>query len=159
MYDVVSLYLSDEMVRYVVVWTIAVSALMVFVMAFAVTRGAGFGCPLALLRGAQRVFLCALAISLAYVGAFIAEYAAAAVPLGPLLILFLCFMTSTLISGIRHLLAPAVAIDNTWDDTWRFLREKARNVLLDQGPPRMVPPVRQREVSSRCRRPPWAFPP
>ena len=79
MYDVVSLYLSDEMVRYVVVWTIAVSALMVFVMAFAVTRGAGFGCPLALLRGAQRVFLCALAISLAYVGAFIAEYAADAV--------------------------------------------------------------------------------
>lgn len=131
MIDVVGLYLSDEMARYLMIWTVAFSAMLVFTLAFAVTRGAGFRCPLALLRGTQRFFLCCLAISLAYVGAYVAEYSADAIPLGPLLILFINFMIATMISGIRHLLSPAMADNNTWGGAWRLVHDRTLRMADD----------------------------
>jgi hypothetical protein len=124
MFDIVTLYIAPNTVRILVVSSLTISAVLVFIMAFAVTRGAGFHCPLAVLRGFQRLVLCALAISMAYVAAYVAEYAEDTVPLGLLLILFILFMVSTIVSGTRHLMAPAVVVDNSWSSAWKFFAEK-----------------------------------
>ena len=142
MYDLIGDHLSVETTRYIIVWTIAISAPMVGFLSFAVTRGAGFRCPLAMLRSAQRFFLFLLSISLAYVGAFIAAESLDAVPLAPLLVLFLLFMLSTMVSGIRHLMAPAIAVDNTWAGAWRVARERARRLLPETEAARNLRRVR-----------------
>jgi hypothetical protein len=122
MYDVVSLYLTDDAVRHVAIWTLSVSALIIFLLAFAVTEGAGFHGPLALLKGAQRFILCALSIACAYAAACIVYFGWT--PPGPILILFVAFSISTSISAVRHLLGPALAANNTWDSARNALRAK-----------------------------------
>jgi hypothetical protein len=142
MYDIVSPYVDADKVRDLLVITLVLSALMIFFLAFAVTRGAGFRCPLAVLRAVQRFFSCALAITLAYIAAYVAEYSTDSVPLGPLLIVFILVMVSALISGARHLMAPAIADDNTWGGAWRLFRERMLKPLPASHQPRMVRPVR-----------------
>jgi hypothetical protein len=117
MYDVVILYLSSDTIRSIASWTLSLSALIIFFLAFAVTEGAGFHCPLALLRMVQRMILCALSIAAAYAAAFIVYLSWT--PPGPILLLCIAFMASTLISAARHMLAPAIAADNTWSGAWR----------------------------------------
>lgn len=127
MYDVVGLYLTDESVRHLAIWTLSVSALIIFLLAFAVTEGAGFHGPLALLKGAQRFILCALSVACAYAGACIVYFGWT--PPGPILILFIAFSVSTTISAVRHLLGPALAENNTWASVWSALRYKTCKVL------------------------------
>jgi hypothetical protein len=127
MYDVVGLYLTDEAIRHVAIWTLSVSALIIFLLAFAVTEGAGFHGPLALLKGAQRFILCALSIACAYAAACIIYFGWT--PPGPILILFVAFSISTTISAVRHLLGPALAINNTWKSAWTAVRAKAHGSL------------------------------
>jgi hypothetical protein len=128
MFDIVAPYFSQETIRCAAVWTLASSALIIFFLAFAVTTGAGFRCPLALLRGAQRLFLCALSISAAYAAAYIVSFSWT--PPGPVLILFVAFLVATLISGVRHLMAPAISADNTWSGAWRLIHDK----MVDHAP-------------------------
>jgi len=142
MYDVVALLLAPDTIRYLVIWTLCVSALTVAFLMAPVTRGAGWHCPLAFLRGVQRFFLICLAVSLAYVAAYTAEYEVDAIPVGPLLVLFINFMLATIISGIRHLMAPAIMEDNTWGGALALLGWRVRRHLLADAASRIVPPVR-----------------
>lgn len=140
MYDIVSVYLSDETMRCMAVWTLSISAAIIFVLAFAVTEGAGFRCPLAFLRGVQRLLLCALAICKAYAAAWIAQ--TGWTPPGPVLILFIMFMLVIMVSAARHLMAPAVNRNNTWGYAWHVMRENGKKWLMEDDRPHKVPGVR-----------------
>lgn len=129
MYDIVTIYLTDAMIRCISIWTLSASAVMVFLLAFAVTYGAGFGSPLALLRGLQRFFLCAMAISMAYAAAYVSFFSWT--PPGPFLILFVLFLIVTMISGIRHMMAPAIAKNDTWTGAWHLIRLRGFSFAID----------------------------
>jgi len=120
MYDVVTLYLNDETVRCISVWTLSVSALVIFFFAFAVTEGAGLHSPFAILRGLQRFFFCALSIACAYAAACIVYMGWT--PPGPVLILFIAFAICTTLSGLRHVAGPTLARHDTWRGAASALR-------------------------------------
>jgi hypothetical protein len=119
--DLVAGFLSPEQIRHVAVWALAVSAGFVFVFAFAGSDGAGFRCPVAMLRFLYRLFMCCLAIALAYDGAWVASHEEY-VPPGPMLIVLVSLMLVLLVSAVRHMLAPAVAADNSWGGAARYLK-------------------------------------
>ena len=56
MYDIVTLYLTDEMICCISTWTLSISAVIIFFFAFVVTSGAGIHSPLAVMRALQRFF-------------------------------------------------------------------------------------------------------
>ena len=116
MYDVVTVYLNDEMIRCISVWTLSLSAMVIFFFAFAVTAGAGIHSPLAILRWLQRFFFCALSIACAYAAACISYFGWT--PPGPILILFVAFSICTTLSAVRHIFGPVLAQHDTWKDAW-----------------------------------------
>lgn len=138
-FDVVATHMSDEMMRCISVWTLSISAILTFILAFAVTSQASFRCWLAALRWVQRFFLCAMAITMAYGAAYIADHAYT--PPGPFVIMFVVTMVVIIISGIRHLSAPALSADNTWSGGWFVIRENVRRLLL--------PPDRHHTIRTR----------
>lgn len=134
MYDIVSLYLKDDTIKCMSVWTLSISALIIFAIAFAVTNGAGFGSPMALLRWFQRFCLCGLSVAAAYAAAFIAY--TGWTPPGPILILFVAFMVVVVISAARHvLLAPTIGFDDSWHGAWRSTKRSLRRLMLDHDVP------------------------
>ena len=128
MYDVVTLYLTDDAVRCSSIWTLSISALIVFFFAFAVTGGAGIHSPLAILRALQRFFFCALSIACAYAAACIVYLGWT--PTGPMLILFVAFSICTTLSAIRHIAGPTLAQHDTWRAAWTALAKWAQTSPL-----------------------------
>ena len=112
MYDVVTLYLNDEAIRCISIWTLSISALVIFFFAFAVTEGAGIHSPFAILRGLQRFFFCALSIACAYAAACIVYMGWT--PPGPVLLLFVAFAICTTLSGLRHVAGPTLSQHDSW---------------------------------------------
>jgi hypothetical protein len=140
MYDVVTLYLSDEAIRCISIWTLPVSAMVIFFFAFAVTEGAGFHSPFAILRGLQRFFFCALSIACAYAAACIVYMGWT--PPGPVLLLFVAFAVCTTLSGLRHVAGPALAQHDTWASAGEAFREWMRKMLPHHDSPTIVNRVR-----------------
>ena len=121
MYDVVTLYLDDTAIRCISVWTLSISALIIFFFAFAVTEGAGIHSPFAILRWLQRCWYCVLSIACAYAAASIVYFGWT--PPGPILILFVAFSICTTLSAVRHILGPALVQHDTWLDAWTAIRQ------------------------------------
>ena len=109
--DVLTNHLSDAMIRCLTVWALVVSAIVVFALAFALTRGASLRCFLTTVRWVQRFVLCAVAIAMGYAVAYIVDWSYT--PPGPFVILIGLLMVSTLISAVRHL-SPPLTHDMTW---------------------------------------------
>ena len=145
MYVIVTLYLTDEMIRCISTWTLSISAVIIFFFAFAVTSGAGIHSPLAVMRALQRFFYCALSISCAYAAACIVYLGWT--PTGPMLILFVVFSICTTLSAIRHVAGPTLAQHDTWHDAWTAFiqwthKSAIRKLLPNHGAPTTVTRVR-----------------
>jgi hypothetical protein len=119
MYDVVTPYLSDERIRDISVWMLSLSALIIFFFAFAVSVGAGVHSPLAICKTLQRFFYCVLSVACAYLAACIAYFGWT--PPGPILILFVAFSISTMLSAVRHIFGPLLVEHDNWRDVWRAI--------------------------------------
>ena len=119
MYDVVTPYLSDETIRGISVWMLSVSALLIFFFAFAVSVGAGIHSPLAQCKSLQRFFYCVLSVACAYLAACITYFGWT--PPGPILILFVAFSISTMLSAVRHIFGPMLLQHDTWHDVWHAI--------------------------------------
>ena len=149
MYDIVTLYLTDEMIRCISTWTLSISAVIIFFFAFVVTSGAGIHSPLAVMRALQRFFYCALSISCAYAAACIVYLGWT--PTGPMLILFVVFSICTTLSAIRHVAGPTLAQHDTWRSAWddlltwwtfAYARKELRKLLHHGDSPTTVTRVR-----------------
>ena len=124
MVDIFSyLGLSGETVRGMAIISNWVSAVLTFLIAFAVTPDAGFRCPRAFLRLVQRVLGCFLSISLAYLAAYLMADVDR-VPAGPAMLVDIGFLLVVSISAIRHLsLAQPIPKSNSWAGAWRAMQD------------------------------------
>jgi hypothetical protein len=90
----------------------AVSAILILAMAQAVTRGAGFRCRLALIRGIQRVLMFGLAGALGNMAAFM--YQTWWAPPWEAAVVFYLFIGLIVVGFIRHKGAPDIPSDASW---------------------------------------------
>ena len=143
MFDVLAdkLNFSPELLQIMTVWTCWISALFIGpILAFAVTDGAGLRCPLAVLRMVHRIFLVALSLSLAYLAAYV-QSERLTLP-GPAVLVLMCLFIVTVISGIRHALAPAIPLSNSWRTVGTSAKKVIDRALHRDAGPRSVPRVR-----------------
>ena len=144
MYDVVTLYLDDEAIRCISVWTLSISALVIFFFAFAVTEGAGLNSPLSILRGLQRFWYCSLSVACAYAAACIVYMGWT--PPGPILILFVVFSVCTTLSALRHIVGPSLVEHDTWREAWNGVQRWGHQLVHGQ-----IAPVRDSVRVTRAR--------
>jgi hypothetical protein len=110
--DYLGMLIGHDSIRNLTIGCNMISAPMIAFFAFAVTEGAGFHCPLAALRLLQRIVLCFFSITLMYNALLI--YETDRVPIGSAFLVNVFIMVSTIISGIRHMMAPPISSQNTW---------------------------------------------
>ena len=113
MYDIVAVFVSPEHIREATFVTNFVSAIIIGpFLAFAITPDAGIRCKLALLRFFQRIALVLFSIALMYNCTFIIMTGQS--PSGPALLINLFIFLTTVISAVRHYLAPGVSQAGNW---------------------------------------------
>lgn len=112
--DLVTNLLSPDQIRAVAIWTNFISALVIGLwMAWATTHGAGVRCRVALTRLVARITYVGLAIIL--MNNAMTLYSQDRVPIASALLLNIFVFLTTMVSAYRHVSAPDIPPEASWE--------------------------------------------